>query len=49
MTEKYKRNTEQEFHDLEDWWGNYLKELHKKQEQMKKEARLKNVSQEADG
>lgn len=49
MTEKYKRNTEQEYHELEDWWGNYLQELKKKQEAMKKEAERKNVQKEADG
>lgn len=49
MTEKYKRNTVQEFHELEDWWGNYLEELHMKQEAMKKETELKNVQKEVNG
>ena len=36
MTEKYKKDTLKDFYELEDWWGNYLKELHRKQEQYKK-------------
>ena len=48
MTEKYKRNIEQEFHELEDWWGKYLIDLRKKQEAMKEEAERRNVQKEAD-
>ena len=36
MTEKYKKDTLQEYQELKDWWGDYLKELHKKSEEWKK-------------
>ena len=35
MTEKYSRKTEQEYRELEDWWGEFLKKLKRWQKEDK--------------